>query len=503
MCFVNYADYMNAITPDELLEGLLSKGLLGDKLPPVFQSVSFYNYVATHGLTTFSIRDSGYVTYQAMKFTGDSRRFGVPTPMAYARLCRCLSEHWPKLQSFFGQTTACWPYKVSRIHLRKNAQSDDPKKLFDMNYRNWLSDPDPDASLLFGSSYMVSADIATCFPSVYTHAVPWAIMGKDAAKRNRSVTGHWANELDCCLRHTTNGETHGILIGPHSSNLVAEILLTKVDEELVGKGWRYVRNIDDYTCFVHDEVEAAKFLMNLDGALSRYGLMMNSKKTKVSPLPQALSEVWVSKLQRYPLGAEGEKLRYPRVKAFLQYGVELAEKSGALSVYSYMIKMLSRRIMTEPAETYLRQFSMHLLLRYPYLLPIAQKHLFDAHGFEVEEISKIAESLFVRARDGRDYYSGYYALYYALEYSFPIASFDLDAVINSEDCILRALAYKYVERERDKASRNRLRDVARQIASLDAMYFDEQWLFAYEALSANDLPDEWKHMKLQKVTFWV
>lgn len=43
-----------------------------------------------------------------------------------------------------------------------------------------------------------------------------------------------------------HGETHGILIGPHSSNILSEIILTVVDRKLYEKHYRYVRAIDDY-----------------------------------------------------------------------------------------------------------------------------------------------------------------------------------------------------------------------------------------------------------------
>ena len=51
-----YSDYINEITKEELLEGLLGFGLFADKLPSVFSSEEFYNYCKTNGFTKFEVK---------------------------------------------------------------------------------------------------------------------------------------------------------------------------------------------------------------------------------------------------------------------------------------------------------------------------------------------------------------------------------------------------------------------------------------------------------------
>ena len=88
-----------------------------------------------------------------------------------------------------------------------------------MNYSNWMNDPSPEPAILIGKQYVVKCDISTCFPSIYTHSLPWAIMGRDRAKQDRTVRpDSWANKIDKLLQKVSDGETHGLLIGPHSSN---------------------------------------------------------------------------------------------------------------------------------------------------------------------------------------------------------------------------------------------------------------------------------------------
>ena len=57
--------------------------------------------------------------------------------------------------------------------------------LFSMNYKNWKDDGTPEPDLLLGAKYLVHADVSNCFPSIYTHALSWVLVGKDVAKQNQ------------------------------------------------------------------------------------------------------------------------------------------------------------------------------------------------------------------------------------------------------------------------------------------------------------------------------
>lgn len=46
-------------------------------------------------------------------------------------------------------------------------------------------------------------------------------------------------------------------------------------------GYEYVRNIDDYSCYVKDENEAKRFIEDLSKALREYDLFLNHKKQKL------------------------------------------------------------------------------------------------------------------------------------------------------------------------------------------------------------------------------
>ena len=96
---------------------------------------------------------------------------------------------WENSTTFFEKTHS-QKYIISQIHLRKRS---DTKSLFLMNYKNWRTDDNANIDFLVGSHYIVYADISTCFPSIYTHSIPWALVGKTNAKQEKSAKQWYKN----------------------------------------------------------------------------------------------------------------------------------------------------------------------------------------------------------------------------------------------------------------------------------------------------------------------
>ena len=158
-----------------------------------------------------------------------------------------------------------------------------------MNYKNWRIDPSPEVDLLHGKYYLAKADISTCFPNIYTHALSWALVGKPEAKQHQGKkdSKEWYNQIDHFTQNINHGETHGLLIGPHASNLLSAIILTTVDHELYRKDWGgYIRNIDDYDCYTETYERAERFIVELNQQLQFFGLTLSHKKTSIQKLPQ-------------------------------------------------------------------------------------------------------------------------------------------------------------------------------------------------------------------------
>ncbi|MBV1878899.1 MAG: RNA-directed DNA polymerase [Pseudomonadales bacterium] len=142
---------------------------------------------------------------------------------------------------------------------------------------------------------MLQVDVAKCFPSIYTHSIGWAIKGKRLAKARAKSS--FDGDFDNLMQITNYRETNGIIIGPETSRIFAEIILQKVDLNLVerlkkknievSKDYDFRRYVDDYFVFFRsDEVKTA-FINALEYCLLEYKMYLNEAKTTIVSRPFA------------------------------------------------------------------------------------------------------------------------------------------------------------------------------------------------------------------------
>ena len=506
-----YTDFMDEISSDDLYEGLLAYGFFTDKLPPVFTAVPFFDYCKTIS-SPFEKGWNEYITFRVMRNTGIPRIMGIPNPFKYQRVCAELKEDWDDIRNHFHAQTDGQKYRISQIHIRKESNQ---KCIFKMNYKTWRIDGNPELDLLIHdkgtSRYLVKADISTCFPSIYTHSIPWAVAGKEKAKqeaKKKSRKKDWCDRLDYACSDMRNGETHGLLIGPHASNLVSEIILTVVDNKLYEKDYRYIRNIDDYDCYVSSYDDAQKFLRDLEKELHEFDLPLNHKKTKIIELPIGIEENWKHQLSDLPRVDASGMVKYPQVNAFIDTALQLATETGNFAIINYAIKKLKGATLSENGKKLAAKRFMHMAVLYPYLLHLMEDFVFTPYGVDASSIKVFSDTIYQNAVKINDYESLCYSIYFAIRFDFVLDEFERDYVkaqeyvIESKDCLLLIMSWLYFMKQNHwnrKATQVKpLNEVAMDLKNTD---MDRYWLFCYEALARDDLPDNWGKMKQAGVSF--
>lgn len=503
-----YTDFMDEISSDELYEGLLAYGLFAEKLPPLFTSVSFFHYCKTVS-APFAAVWNDYITFRVMRNISIPRLMGIPNPFKYQELCSLLRDNWNELRAHFHAQTDGQSYRVSRIHIRKKHNE---KRIFEMNYSNWRTDGNPELDLLMHdhrtSRFIAQADISTCFPSIYTHSIPWALVGKKRAKETSRDDSCWYNKIDQACSAMRNGETHGLLIGPHTSNLLSEIILTVVDKKLYDKGYRYTRNIDDYNCYVGSHDEAQRFLQDLEQALREFDLPLNHRKTKIIELPIGIEKNWKHQLSDLPKVGTSGMVEYPQVNTFIDTALSLATETGDFAIINYAIKKLKGAQLSDNGKKLAAKRFMHMAALYPYLLHLMEEYVFTPYEVNTSDIKSLSEIIYYDAVKLNNYESLCYAIYFAIRFDFTLEKFEndyhnaLDYVIKSGDCLLLTTTWVYFMKQNHwnrKASRVKpLHEAAKNLKNTD---MDRYWLFCYEALSQGNLSDRWKAMKKAGVSF--
>jgi len=462
--------------------------LNGDGTPKLKNNGDFRYYYAPQD----------YVRYENMRNINIPRPLAIPHPIAYRNLCKVLSDSWCEMQGYMQDKTDAQEHKVSRIHLRKLSGK---KTLFKMSYKNFNLDADPEVDISIGAQIMVKADVSNCFPSIYTHSIPWAFVGKAAAKADKDLSKYF-NKIDKAVRDVKYAETHGILIGPHASNLISEVVLLAVDSELYKQGYRYIRNIDDYTCWLENHEEAEQFLLDLSSELKKFELTLNHKKTEILELPLASVEHWVRKMNTFyfheqTIGGKPQ-LNLKEVNAYLDLAIELMQVNNNNSaILNYAIKVISKKKLSKNAQDYFRKRVHHLILIYPYLITLLEYNLFKPFSMKAEHIEAISNTIITLSFRKNLWEAACYAIYYALKYDFELDNLSnlSTKAIESDDCIFLLLAYLYEKKQ--GADLTVYQDLAKE--KLDD--FDRFWLFVYEVLEESDLTEPFDLMKKSGVSF--
>ncbi|MGW9964784.1 RNA-directed DNA polymerase [Staphylococcus hominis] len=152
-------------------------------------------------------------------------------------------------------------------------------------------------------------DVQRCFPSIYTHSLSWALFGDKAlAKNKRSIKNCFPNDSDNIMQKINFNETHGIVVGPEFSRVIAELLFTKIDTNLLIKLYKkkYVnkkdytiyRFIDDYFIFAHNQEILKEIEETLKKELLEFNLILNNSKTNIQYKPFNMSDESIITLKR-------------------------------------------------------------------------------------------------------------------------------------------------------------------------------------------------------------
>lgn len=482
-----------------VLTGLLDFGLFADKVPPCFTS---------EGLATISslamsdilvetdekklkdgidTRAHDYIRYEALRDINIPRHLGIPHPEAYAVQSLAISRHWKEVSTHCNQPKPA----ISRIYVRPTGSG----SIFEMNYKGeerYQLEED-EIRWMTGTQYVVHADVASCFPSIYTHSIPWALHGKATSKKLKSITALAGNLLDKCTQITRDQQTNGLLIGPHSSNIISEIILTKIDAELQAKGFeRISRHIDDYTFFAEDFDQAESFLKELGLCLRGFEMSLNDKKTRVLPLPRPSAENWIQRLNRFSFPKD-EEIRFSTVRSFLDLALECSQNAGKSTPLNYAIKVLSNpahKLNSRARRLYILE-ATNLALVYPYLAPQLDKHVFDRYGNDdlATQVSEFSSSL---AKMGlRKLYPDAvaHALYYALKHEaeLNLNNDELKEIVALDDCVVNVLLFEYATRKKRAKVVTAIKDLANEIKRWDKRDRDKQWLLIYQLWTAKEL----------------
>lgn len=435
---------------------LLDYGLFSEKLNPIFSSASYGKWIRKEGLKVYKKREFSTVSFHLTRNNNAPRVIEIPHPISYYRLCNEIKKNWTEIIKKIGEID---DYADRSMVIPKPNNLN--KRLVSMLSYN--KNKDEKFLILdksFKAKYYVHADIANCYPSIYSHSVPWALVGHQEAKDNMDDKSKWYNKLDFAIRSMQRNETVGIAIGPDTSSVITELILTRVDKAL--SDYKYLRYIDDYKCYCASKEEADTFLRKLSKELEKYRLRLNLKKTKIIELPKPLDQDWVRELKAYTnkflTSKEVTKKDINVLSEFIDLALNLAKSNPGDSPIRYAVKILSKKLYKDnDVFAFVIMYLSRLCFIFPYFIDvfdlILEKNTPSDEILELveKEINSIAKEHIKYSRSDVSLWS----IYLAIKYDFVIDDFEKfsDFLITDRDCLPVLMSYEYAKAKKHKTKK--------------------------------------------------
>jgi hypothetical protein len=475
---------MTGLNSTEVFEKLIKYGLFPEKLSKIFTSENFGTYAISEGINQYKEKSFSEIKFRVTRNNNAPRILNIPHIIPYFMLCKQIEENWDHISNSFGD----FDDYQNRSMIIPQPNNLNKRLVSMLSYERRKDEKFLILDKSFEAKFFVHADIASCYPSIYSHSIPWALVGKISAKENSKDDNLWYNQLDKRIRYLQRNETIGVPIGPDTSSIINEIILSQIDKKL--EKFNFFRFIDDYKCYCKSIQEVDEFLTILSRELEYYNLRLNDKKTQIENLPRPFDEDWIRELKLFfNNNLKEEKLSNKHINIVAQFfdlTITLNNKFPNDSAIRYAVKLLCNKSFIENdlyAFVILRL--SRICFQFPYFID-----LFD-DIFETNPItSKLKESITIEINSLIYEHSKYnrsdvalWGLYLAIKYNFEIKNFDdySDQLINNRDCLPVLLCYLYAKKNTLNVKKfiNNISDL------ISEKLEDEWWLYIFTLYSDN------------------
>lgn len=434
--------------------------------PPSIDTSTFTRKCAVDIVQHLSARKVGYdaVSYKLTRTNLTLRHAHIPHPVPYANLVMCIERNWSSIDHIVDN---------ERSMLRPMVHPDGRMFVFDGYGESEQVRVTQALEERFARRYVVKTDVKNLYPSIYSHSIAWALVGRSVAKTRKNYRTDYFNELDSAFRGCRRNETNGVLIGPGTSNLAAEIVLGAVDQSLSNGGHsQFHRFVDDYTYFALTLPEAEDFIQALSKELSQFELHLNEAKTEVIELPAPLKPGWMTALSLFePRQGDGAN----RVRAFLDQAISLSSEKRDSSILVYAVTVLLNSLDDERLLEMIPRPLLNLCFHRPRLIPLLDK-LFRLDGDMVRKYEKDLNVLARESLKGGRSDMASWCFHYPSFYQATIESTSVQEAIIAGDCIPLLVGYAF-----DQISSTELGDLLDTVAKEDDDYaWDRYWPLTYE-----------------------
>lgn len=471
-------------TSTQRLKLLLANGFFPAQVPTCFSSEKFAAHVTALAKEWRAIypnrckEECAYERYSVARVGHSRRPICVPNPVAQYFLADCISNSWGTIKRKFSKSKISLSVPILGAE-EGRAISITPIK--ELNEKRLLQSVQ--------HKYCLTTDVSQFFPSIYTHAISWAVEGKDIAKKksNRNNKSLLGPKLDELCRYTQLNQTIGIPIGPDTSHILSELVGTAIDLEIkqaIGRWPQGFRHVDDFSFYFYTENEALRALTAISNALATYELKINIQKTKIIPIEGGQTDSWTHHFDSFVFSVQ-RHIQRKDLHRFFDLAFSLAKSNEDENVVQYALRRVETEIIKSANWDVFEAYLLRCMDSYPNTIPECALIIstYIQHIPSVVKKSKKQWTAYLTSRIAEHAPLAHHSevawlLWLALHLKTKIGKEAVTQIeqMKSSICLLIALAIENQNLLARKLSRKALP----QISSNAALY-GEHWMFYYEA----------------------
>lgn len=371
------AKAIKLILPSEArLRRLIGRGYFPSELPPPFTSADF----AAHAVEFAGKWDGVKIgakfwtrpeSYSVPRYGHARRMLSIVNPVNQLHVSDLISKNWVAIRKRLKRSSIT--EFSPRIVLRGNGRAVTGVDFDGVARRR--------AEILGSYGRYVKTDVARFYPSIYTHAIPWAIAGKEFVKSNHHTAefkSSFGNLLDKAVASGQQGQTIGIPIGPDTSRIISELIASEVEvitsQHIPDLQHRAVRYVDDMLIGLKETETPPYVLSALSIALYEFELELNAEKTLTHGIGCAHSPEWIHYIRTFEMNSKPGRQR-DDLDSFFEQAIYLADANPRENVILFAVKRAAG-FTTDPSNmAHLVRWMLYSARRSPSCLSFIAEHL--------------------------------------------------------------------------------------------------------------------------------
>ena len=256
---------------------------------------------------------SRLIEYNIAKGNYSRRKIEISHPIPFLYLSKEIINNWKEINSIYKLSTYSESQPITDKNIKRSVRT---KSRSWRRFKNKLTD------ISYNYKVQLKLDITNFYPSIYTHSIPWSLLGKDDSKiyfkiksENRSnfntilssdpkaILYNKADKLDTLVRNCNDKQSIGFPIGPDTSLILAELISSRIDYEIKNEigvfDYKCIRYYDDYYIYTNSIGDAENILKRIQKIFYRYKLELNENKVEIKQLPYSQNDIWIVEIHNY------------------------------------------------------------------------------------------------------------------------------------------------------------------------------------------------------------